>query len=90
MRFTCEVACFCQQDDGDNYTVDGDGLTEDDTDQILRFDTRHLDGTTQQRTACDEDTPIWESKEIRNNGRIRNTYQAAPMMESPRESATPM
>lgn len=57
MRFTGEVVCLGQQDDGNNDTVDGDGLTEDDTDQILRLDTRHLDRTTQQRTTCDEDTP---------------------------------
>lgn len=57
MRLTSEVASLGQQYDGDNDTVDGDGLTEDHTDQVLRLDTRHLDCTTQQRTACDEDTP---------------------------------
>jgi hypothetical protein len=52
-----EVVGLSQQNDGNNDTVDGDGLTENDTDQILRLDTRHLNGTTQERATCDEDTP---------------------------------
>jgi hypothetical protein len=43
-----KVGSLGQEDDGDNDTVDGDGLTEDDTDQVLGLDTRHLNGTTQQ------------------------------------------
>ena len=46
-----------KKNDGDNDAVDGDGLAEDDTDQVLRLDTRHLDRTTQQGATCDEDTP---------------------------------
>ena len=56
-----EVCSLGKQYNGNDDTVDGDGLTEDNTDQVLRFDTRHLDGTTQQRTTRDEDTPKCKS-----------------------------
>jgi hypothetical protein len=52
-----QVLGLSEENDGDNDTIDGHGLAEDDTDQILRLDTRHLDRTTQQGATCDEDTP---------------------------------
>ena len=52
-----QVLCLGEENDGDNDTIDGHGLAEDDTDQILGLDTRHLDRTTQQGATCDEDTP---------------------------------
>ncbi len=39
-----EGLCARVQDDCDDDTVNSDGLTEDDTDQILGLNTRHLDG----------------------------------------------
>ncbi len=77
-----EVWSLGQEDDSNNDTIDGNGFTENDTDQVLRLDTRHLDGTTQQWATCDEDTP-----KMAKNSR---SYQAAPIMESPRERATPI
>ncbi len=37
-----EVAGLGVEDDGDDNPVDGHCFTENDTDKILRFDSRHL------------------------------------------------
>lgn len=52
-----KVLKLALEDDGNNDTVDGHGLAENDTDQILRSDPGSLDGSTQQAGASDEDTP---------------------------------
>ena len=57
MLNTGQVLGLSEENDGDNDTINGHGLAEDDTDQILGLDTRHLDRTTQQGATCDEDTP---------------------------------
>ena len=57
MLNTGKVLCLGEKNDGDNDAVDGHSLAEDDTDQVLGLDTRHLDSTTQQGATCDEDTP---------------------------------
>ena len=54
---TGQVLGLSEENDGDNDAINGHGLAEDDTDQILGLDTRHLDRTTQQGATCDEDTP---------------------------------
>ena len=82
MFFTNEVVGSSEENNCDDDTVDCDGFTENDTDQILRLDTRHLNSGTQQTATCDEDTP-------RDDVRISCSYQAAPIMDNPRESATP-
>jgi hypothetical protein len=57
MLNTGQVLGLSEENDGDNDTINGHGLAEDDTDQILGLDTRHLDRTTQQGATCDEYTP---------------------------------
>ena len=80
-----QVLCLGEENDGDNYAVDGHSLAEDDTDQVLGLDTRHLDRTTQQGATCDEDSP-----KTPRLGQYRGAYHAAPIIDSPRERATPM
>ena len=48
MLFAGQVLWVGEENDGDNDAVDGNGLAEDDTDQVLGLDTRHVDRTTQQ------------------------------------------
>ena len=45
------------EDDGDNGSVDGDGLTEDDTDQVLGLNSGLLDGSSEQAGSSDPDAP---------------------------------
>jgi hypothetical protein len=85
MRVICEVVCLGQQNNGNDDAVDGDGLTEDDTDQILGFDTRHLDRTTQQGTACDEDTPNKELGNLQNHPNFENLPSSSDDGQSERE-----
>ena len=93
---TANLSQLGGEDDAHDDSVDGDDLAENNRDQVLGADSWRLDTTTEDRSSCNEDSPVFLVSAFvpsfcasASSFHVGNSYHAAPTTDRPIQRPMP-